>query len=86
LDYSCSTLINGTMGKQDGSASCLANTGVPQVSTAPNLTGASAVTATFSNQAAAVLQGKSMIMTHNKDGSWACSTTLPAGYAPRGCE
>lgn len=44
------------------------------------------ITATFNHQAAAVLQGKTLTFTRKEDGSWACSSTFPAEYAPRGCE
>lgn len=89
VEIGCSTLISDTMGKQDGFAVCPANTGTPQISSAPRLTKTSAITATFGNKAASALHGKTLTMTRSEDGFWVCSSALLAEYAeyaPRGCE
>ncbi len=60
-----------------------ANTGVPQV---PDpLTATSAITATFGNNAAAILQADTLIWTRAADGSWTCTTTVDANFIPNGC-
>ncbi|MBD3618292.1 MAG: pilin [Chromatiales bacterium] len=60
-----------------------AGTGVPQV-TDP-LTATSTIVATFGNNAAAALQGSTLTWTRTTDGTWACTTTVPAKYVPNGC-
>ena len=60
-----------------------AGTDVPTV-TAP-LTATSVITATFGNNAAAILQGDTILWTRSANGSWACTTTVDAEYVPNGC-
>jgi len=63
-----------------------AGKGVPTV-TSP-LTATSVITATFGNNAAAVLTAgpATLVWTRSADGSWACSTTNVANkYIPAGC-
>ena len=63
-----------------------AGKGVPVV-TAP-LTPVTTITATFGNNAAAILTGAAATLswTRSADGSWACSTTnVPNKYIPAGC-
>jgi type IV pilus assembly protein PilA len=62
-------------------------TGVPQVSPDP-LTSTSVITATFGNNASAVLTdaGATLTWTRQTDGSWICATTnVPANLIPTGC-
>lgn len=43
------------------------------------------VTATFGDKAAATIDKKTLTWLRNKYGSWTCSTTVDARYAPAGC-
>jgi type IV pilus assembly protein PilA len=65
----------------------LVDAGVPTV-TAP-LTDVSTIVATFGNNAAAALQlaagAATLTWTRSANGSWACTTTVPAEYTPNGC-
>ncbi|WP_218944174.1 pilin [Marinobacter changyiensis] len=60
-----------------------AGTDVPTVEA--NLIATSAITATFGNNAAAILQGDELIWTRSANGSWACTTTVDPEYVPNGC-
>ena len=63
-----------------------AGQGTPSV-TNP-LTTASVITATFGNNASAVLVGTTpsvLTWTRDANGSWACATTAPANLRPAGC-
>lgn len=62
-----------------------ADTGVPQV-TSP-LTETTSIVATFGNSASTVLTTTPATLTwvRNASGSWSCSTTAPARFAPSGC-
>ncbi|WP_288353994.1 pilin [uncultured Marinobacter sp.] len=69
----------------DLAAADLVGAGVPTV-TNP-LTDVSTIVATFGNNAAAVLQTgpATLTWTRSANGSWACTTTVPAEYTPNGC-
>ena len=77
-----SNLLTG--GSQTG-ATLPANTGVPQVP--GTLSATSIITAKFGNNAAAVLQDASAILTWERsaDGSWECKTNAPVNLRPTGC-
>ncbi|WP_339803037.1 pilin [uncultured Marinobacter sp.] len=62
-----------------------AGTGVPQL---PDpLVATSAITATFGNNAAAVLTAgpSTLVWTRTVDGTWACTSNVPTQYLPNGC-
>jgi type IV pilus assembly protein PilA len=60
-----------------------AGSGVPVVPAL--LTATTAITATFGNNAAAVLQGADLIWTRDANGTWVCTTDVSAEYIPNGC-
>lgn len=66
------------------SAAIPAGGGVPTVTDA--LIAESVITATFGNNAAAILQGDTLVWTRTADGSWACTTGVEAEYIPNGCD
>ena len=43
------------------------------------------VTATFDESAAAVIKTEDLVWTRDKNGSWKCTTTVDAKFAPAGC-
>jgi type IV pilus assembly protein PilA len=45
----------------------------------------STIVAKFGNNAAAALSGEKLTWTRDENGTWTCSTTVPAKYAPAGC-
>lgn len=61
----------------------LANSGVPAITgdVKTNLL----LTATFGDDAAATLDSDTLIWTRDLNGSWACTSTVDAKYAPTGC-
>ncbi|EGZ51246.1 pilin [Neisseria wadsworthii] len=67
-----------------------AGTGVPQVTINAGANTATIV-ATFGNNAAAALVpggnngGRTLTWSRNNQGTWTCSTTVDAAYAPAGC-
>lgn len=61
-----------------------ANTGVPQVPA--TLTNTSTITATFGNNAATSVSGKTVVWVRNEEGSWRCYTTVDAKYRPSNCQ
>jgi type IV pilus assembly protein PilA len=50
------------------------------------LTQASVITATFGNNAAAVIAGTTLTWTRDPNGGWTCATTAPANLRPAGCQ
>ncbi|UZJ46117.1 pilin [Marinimicrobium sp. C6131] len=65
-----------------------AGTGVPVIAPDP-MTAATTITATFGNNAAAVLQdaGATLSWQRNADGTWQCVTAnVPAEFIPNGCQ
>jgi type IV pilus assembly protein PilA len=83
-----SSLMGGNVVSQTGTA-LTGGTSVPMVSTPLLGTGGDTITATFGNAAAAVLQpgGAGLLVkwSRSADGTWTCSTTAPAKYAPPSC-
>jgi type IV pilus assembly protein PilA len=79
-----SNILTGT---SQGAALSSTTVGVPQV--APATIGQTpTITASFGNNAAAALKvaGKDTVTwTRDSNGSWSCSSTVEAKYAPAGC-
>ncbi|QOF82833.1 MULTISPECIES: pilin [unclassified Pseudomonas] len=50
------------------------------------LTTTSVITATFGNNAAAVLGNATLTWTRDANGGWTCATTAPANLRPAGCQ
>jgi type IV pilus assembly protein PilA len=70
-----------------GSIAPAAGTGYSQV--AINAAAASTITATFGNGAAAPLiaaGANTLVWTRSVEGSWTCTSTVPAKYRAKGCE
>jgi type IV pilus assembly protein PilA len=44
------------------------------------------LTATFGNGASMVAHGSSLVWTRDGSGSWTCTTNVPAGRRPPGCQ
>lgn len=63
-----------------------ADTGVPQITPSP-MTPTVAIVATFGNRASNLLTATLQTVTWQRtaNGSWSCSTTSAARYAPSGC-
>lgn len=79
-----SSILNGA--SQNSAYTLPTGTGVPQVPA--TLTETSTITATFGNGAASKLTtgtAKVVTWTRTADGTWSCTTTVDAKYAPRGC-
>ncbi len=83
INASGSTILAGN--SQNPAIVLPAGTGVPQV-TDP-LTENQTIIATFGNGAATVLSAAPFTLTWTRapDGTWLCTTTVPATFAPRGC-
>lgn len=79
-----SNLQGGVAGNTAPGAVLPAGTEVPLV-TDPLVAG-STIVATFGNNAAAILQAATLTWTRSPNGSWACTTTVPAEYVPNGCQ
>ncbi|AXS85202.1 pilin [Marinobacter sp. Arc7-DN-1] len=80
-----SNLITGAI-QGAGALAIPVGTGVPQL---PDpLTATSTITATFGNNAAAVLQAgpSTLTWTRTANGTWTCATTAPANLRPTGCQ
>jgi type IV pilus assembly protein PilA len=79
-----SSILDGA--SQNPDIALPANTGVPRVTTIP-LSETATIVAKFGHSAATVLTATPETLTwvRSVEGSWSCSTTAPAKYAPRGC-
>lgn len=68
-------------------SSNLMNGDVPAVAFASNAQGAGTITATFGQDAGAILTGEQIRITRDNAGNWQCTTTLTdaSGYVPAGC-
>ena len=64
-------------------ASNLIDAGQPTIS--GQVTGNLLLTAKFGDKAAATLKDKTVVWTRDKDGSWKCTSTVDARFAPAGC-
>ena len=51
----------------------------------PTAAAAGTITAVFGQSAAQAIVGEGLIWTRSLDGSWTCSTSVVAKYAPTGC-
>jgi len=71
-------------GVNSGDSAPAANTGVPLV-TMPTTGGAATIVATFGNNAATTLASKTLTWSRDDNGTWTCSTTVDAKYAPSSC-
>ncbi|HET8802357.1 MAG TPA: pilin [Marinobacter sp.] len=78
-------MADGGNAGPDLAAADLVGAGVPTI-TDP-LTAQATIVATFGNNAAAVLQvaPATLTWTRSTNGSWACTSTVPAEYMPNGC-
>lgn len=61
-----------------------AGTGVPVLAFGPGNT--ATLTATFGNGATMVAHGSTLIWSRDASGSWTCTTNVPAGRRPPGCQ
>lgn len=61
-----------------------AGTGTPELAFGPNAT--ATLTATFGNAATMVAHGSTLVWSRNSSGTWTCSTNVPAGRRPTGCQ
>jgi type IV pilus assembly protein PilA len=89
LGYACSNLVDGA--KQDGSTACAIGVGVPQVANPTALSNTETITATFGNQAVAVLQkagANTLVLQRATGGTWQCdasASTIDDKYKPAAC-
>jgi type IV pilus assembly protein PilA len=86
IGYTCSNMVTGA--KQDDSAACGAGVGVPQIGHTSPLNATETITATFGNQAAAILQSKTLVLKRSSDGTWQCdasASTIENKYKPVSC-
>ena len=84
LDVTASTLMAGAV--QGGGSAAPTGAGYAQVAFVNNGVGA-IITATFGNRAAQVLTAAPSTLTWTRaaDGTWTCTTTVPASVRPTGC-
>ena len=61
-----------------------AGTGVPVLAFGPGST--ATLTATFGNGATMVAHGSTLVWSRDASGSWTCTTNVPAGRRPVGCQ
>jgi len=61
-----------------------AGTGVPVLVFGPGNT--ATLTATFGNGATMVAHGSTLVWSRDSSGSWVCTTNVPAGRRPPGCQ
>ena len=59
-------------------------TGVPVLAFGPGST--ATLTATFGNGASMVAHGATLVWSRDASGSWTCTTDVPAGRRPPGCQ
>lgn len=72
-------------GGNQGTATVVANMGYPFI-TMGTATTATTIVATFGNSAAQALVGRNVTWSRAGDtGTWSCTTTVDAKYAPNGC-
>lgn len=62
-----------------------AGTGVPQIAPAAPMNTTTTITATFGNNAAAVLTGDQLRWSRSADGTWTCTTNVDVNLRPTGC-
>jgi len=73
------------VGNSQVGAVLLAGTGVPQVTINAG-TNTATIQSLIGASAAAIMDTKTMTWSRDVEGSWSCTTTIPAVYRPRGCE
>jgi type IV pilus assembly protein PilA len=78
-----SNLLTGGNSMVTGTAAT--GTGTPTVTIATTATGNSTIQAAFGNGAAAVLGTTTLTWTRDGNGTWTCTSTVPANVAPRTC-
>ena len=61
-----------------------AGAGVPVLAFGPGNT--ATLTATFGNGATMVAHGSTLVWSRSSSGTWTCSTNVPAGRRPPGCQ
>lgn len=61
-----------------------AGTGVPVLAFGPGNT--ATLTATFGNGATMVSHGSTLVWSRDGSGTWTCTTNVPAGRRPPGCQ
>ena len=85
---------NGGNGGNAGNAGNAANVGYPQVTMPGGTgnagngnagTGQAQIQATFGNNAATTLAGSTLTWARDANGTWTCTTNVPAKYAPASC-
>ncbi|MES2820526.1 MAG: pilin [Pseudomonadota bacterium] len=87
LDATASTLMSGAAVGTLGAPAIADVNGYAQV--ADPLTPTAAITATFGSGAVMLLTGPgadSLVWQRSADGTWTCTTTVPARYRPLGCQ
>ncbi|WP_184528671.1 pilin [Variovorax sp. Sphag1AA] len=77
--------LQATGGNSAPGATVPAGTGVPTVTMPAAATDATTIVATFGNNAAQALQAAIVTWTRTPGGTWSCSTTADARFAPVAC-
>ncbi|PIT14951.1 pilin [Snodgrassella alvi] len=78
-----SNLVDGK--KNEGDADLPKGIGVPQVTMPKEGKSDAKIEAKFGNNAATTLKGKTLTWERDDNGTWTCTTTVDAKYAPASC-
>lgn len=82
---SASNLLSNTGNTMNGGKPATATDGGVPVLAITAADNTASLESTFGTSAAAAISGKKVTWERDADGSWKCSTTVDAKYAPAGC-